>query len=47
MTKHADFFAALAAPFKPREVKTLKKGKTISYVTARTVRLEAWDGLAN
>lgn len=37
MTKHAEFFAALAAPFKRNEVKTLKKGKTISYVTARTV----------
>jgi hypothetical protein len=37
MTRHAEFFAALAAPFKPREVKQLKKGKTISYVTARTV----------
>lgn len=37
MTKHAEFFAALAAPFKPREVKELKKGKVIRYVTARVV----------
>lgn len=37
MTKYPEFFAALAAPFKAREVKQLKKGKMISYVTARVV----------
>ena len=38
MTKHPDLFAALAAPFDNREIKTLSKGgRKLSYVTARTV----------
>jgi hypothetical protein len=37
-TKYPELFAALAAPFDPKEVKVLPKGKMqIQYVTARTV----------
>lgn len=38
MTKFPDLFAALAAPFESREVRTRKQaGRDLAYVTARTV----------